>query len=93
MSGAAAPEWADQLRTFLARAGCRVGIVDKDRNRAEKVAGDLAASGATVFHVVADATDEQQVDKAVRAVEDALGPIDRMATVIGIGVWSRRSST
>lgn len=72
----------------LAAAGCRIALVDIDAARAEQAADALKAAGAEVVALQADVTSAASVDAAVAAAEQALGPLDLMATVIGIGVWS-----
>lgn len=74
--------------TRLAQAGCRVAVIDKERTQAERVAAALTERGYSAIAIDADATVEADVDAAVAATEAQLGPVDLMATVIGIGVWS-----
>jgi len=78
---------ADTARR-LGEAGCRVAVVDVDIDRAKAVSAALCNSGVESIGISADATDEKQVLAAVHQTEQELGPIDVMATVVGIGVWS-----
>jgi 3-oxoacyl-[acyl-carrier protein] reductase len=73
----------------LAQAGARVAVVDLDGERAEKVAGELKAQGATAIALQADACSEDSVEAAHAAAETAFGPVDVMASVIGLGVWDQ----
>ena len=73
----------------LSEAGARVSVVDLEKERADKIAGEIKAAGGTAVAIQADATDEGSVEAALAAAESALGPVDRMATVIGLGVWSQ----
>ena len=57
----------------LSEAGARVAVIDLELARAEKIAGELNAAGG----------------KAVAIQADRLGPLDVMATVIGLGVWDQ----
>jgi NAD(P)-dependent dehydrogenase (short-subunit alcohol dehydrogenase family) len=73
----------------LAEAGARVAVVDLVPGRAEKVAAEINANGGKAVALSADVTDEPDVEKALAAAEAALGPVDVMITVIGLGVWSQ----
>jgi NAD(P)-dependent dehydrogenase (short-subunit alcohol dehydrogenase family) len=66
-----------------------VAVVDIVPERAEKIAGEINAGGGTAIALAADVTDEPAVEKTLAAAEAALGPVDVMITVIGIGVWSQ----
>lgn len=72
----------------LAKAGCRIAVIDMELAQAERVAAELRQMGRTAVAIGADATIEDEVDAALASAEPQLGPIDLMATVIGIGVWS-----
>lgn len=73
----------------LAEAGCHVAVVDLVAERAEAVAAELAAGGTKSVAISADVTDVESVDAALAKAEAALGPVDVMATVIGLGVWGQ----
>ncbi len=73
----------------LSEAGAKVAVIDLDPARAAKVAGELGAAGGTAVAIQADATSESSVEGAVAEAEAALGPVDVMATVIGLGVWDQ----
>jgi NAD(P)-dependent dehydrogenase (short-subunit alcohol dehydrogenase family) len=73
----------------LAEAGAKVAVVDLIPERAEKIAGEINAGGGKAVALSADVTDEASVDKALAAAEAALGPVDVMITVIGLGVWAQ----
>jgi len=51
--------------------------------------GELNAQGGRAVALQADVTIKDSVNAHVAAAEAALGPIDRMATVIGLGVWNQ----
>ncbi len=72
----------------LAEAGCNVAVIDKEADLAKCVADVLCQRGCKAIALAADATVTSDVDAAVAATEAQLGPVDVMATVIGIGVWS-----
>lgn len=73
----------------LAEAGARVAVVDIVAERAEAVAAAIVASGGTAVALTADVTDEPGTEAALAAAEAALGPVDVMITVIGIGIWGQ----
>jgi NAD(P)-dependent dehydrogenase (short-subunit alcohol dehydrogenase family) len=73
----------------LSEAGAHVAVVDLERARAEKIAGEIVAAGGQAIALQADATSEPSVEAALAAAEAALGPVDVMATVIGLGVWDQ----
>jgi NAD(P)-dependent dehydrogenase (short-subunit alcohol dehydrogenase family) len=60
----------------LARAGARVGCVDRDPQLAALTAKDICDGGGQAHPVGCDATDAADVARAVAAVTDALGPVD-----------------
>jgi len=73
----------------LAEAGCDVAVVDLVPERAEAIAAQLAETGTKSVAISADVTDVASVDEALAKAEAALGPVDVMATVIGLGVWGQ----
>ena len=73
----------------LAEAGAHVTVIDLEQARAGKIAGEINASGGKAIALQADATSEASVEAAHAAAEAALGPLDAMATVIGLGVWDQ----
>ena len=73
----------------LSEAGAQVAVLDLEAARAEKVAGELNAAGGKALAIQADATSEESVAAAHGAAEAAFGPVDVMATVIGLGVWDQ----
>jgi NAD(P)-dependent dehydrogenase (short-subunit alcohol dehydrogenase family) len=60
----------------LARAGARVGCVDKDPRLAALTAKDISDEGGTSCAVECDASDPAEVSHAVSEVTAALGPVD-----------------
>lgn len=73
----------------LAEAGAAVAVVDLVPERAEKIAAEIVAKGGKAIALSADVTDEPSVEAAIAAAEAALGPLDVMITVIGLGVWGQ----
>jgi len=73
----------------LHRAGAKVAVADIVGERAVAVADAIAGEGGSAIAVCADVTDAASVDAALASAEAALGPVDVMATVIGLGVWGQ----
>ncbi len=73
----------------LSEAGAHVTVIDLEQARADKIAGEIIAAGGKAIALQADATSEASVEAAHGAAEAALGPLDVMATVIGLGVWDQ----
>lgn len=60
----------------LARAGAKVGCVDRDSTFATAAAKDITEIGGQAHGVVCDATDPAAAEAAVAEVWDLLGPVD-----------------
>lgn len=71
----------------FAQAGCRVVVVDLERERAERVCEEIRRHGSRAIPVVADITDEQQVIAVVDETNADLGSVDCMVTVVGMAFW------
>jgi len=69
--------------------GDRVGLLARGSAGLDGAAKDVENAGGTAFPVSADVADYDQVDKAARAVEDALGPIDVWINVAFTSVFAR----
>jgi NAD(P)-dependent dehydrogenase (short-subunit alcohol dehydrogenase family) len=67
-----------------AAAGCDVAIVDVDGAAAERVATRIRDLGKQSVALIADATNEAAVARAVDHAEAALGPLSVMVTVVGL---------
>jgi len=59
----------------LAHEGKAVGVLDIDGAAAAEVAARIAEAGGKAFAVAADVADRAQVEAAVDAVREALGPV------------------
>jgi len=93
LSGKAAIVWGggqgmgERSALRLAEAGCDVTIVDLERERAVQVCEAVRRLGRRALPLVADVTDEDQVNAAVEASNRELGPVDCMVTVVGTAYW------
>jgi 3-oxoacyl-[acyl-carrier protein] reductase len=72
---------------FLARAGCDVAVIDIERERAEGVAGVVGELGRRGVPIIGDVLDDTQIPTIVASVEQQLGGIDVMVSIVGAAVW------
>ncbi len=68
----------------LGRAGATVVLVDIQKDKLERVAGNLAQEGIRAIPFMADVTDFHQVSDVVEAVVKELGKIDHLINNAGI---------
>jgi NAD(P)-dependent dehydrogenase (short-subunit alcohol dehydrogenase family) len=71
----------------LGEAGAAVAVVDLLAERAETVAHELAQKGIDAIAVVADVTDETQVQGMVQRIADHWGKLTIGINNAGIGLW------
>ncbi len=69
----------------LASEGAGVAIVDRDGEGAAEVASEIRDGGGRAAAFACDVSDGAAVAQATRDVERALGPVDVLANVAGIG--------
>jgi NAD(P)-dependent dehydrogenase (short-subunit alcohol dehydrogenase family) len=67
----------------LARAGATVVCIDIDERRALSIVAEIAAAGGQAHPVVADMTEQDQVERAVGAAVETMGGVDVCVDVIG----------
>lgn len=72
---------------FLARAGCDEAVIDIERERAERVAGAVGELGRRGVPIIGDVLDDTQIPTIVASVEQQLGGIDVMVSIVGAAVW------
>jgi len=60
----------------LAKEGAAVALVDRNKEDAVSVAGEIKALAGRAFPIDCDVSQRDQVDRAVAAAVDAFGPID-----------------
>jgi 3-hydroxybutyrate dehydrogenase len=68
----------------LARRRCAVAVAARTREHVERVAREAVGLGVRALAVELDVADAGQVERAVRQVEDALGPVDVLVNNAGI---------
>lgn len=72
---------------LLAALGCNVAIADRELDRAERVAAEVGKT-ITTLPLQVDVLDDDALAGAVTRAGRELGPLDGMATVIGMAGWS-----
>jgi NAD(P)-dependent dehydrogenase (short-subunit alcohol dehydrogenase family) len=85
VAGGASGLGAATARLLVAR-GARVGVFDRSREAAEKLAAEL---GDDALAVVGDVTSESDVRDAIRVTESTFGPLRVAVNCAGIGTASR----
>ncbi|CAP54673.1 SDR family oxidoreductase [Gluconacetobacter diazotrophicus] len=70
----------------LARAGCDVALIGRDRARLEDAAAELAGLHVRTAVLVADVAEADALEQAADAIEDQLGPITLWVNCAGAGV-------
>jgi NAD(P)-dependent dehydrogenase (short-subunit alcohol dehydrogenase family) len=73
---------------LLASLGADIAIVDLELERAERVAQEVRGAGVSAFPISFDVTDEAAVVAGVARIEAEFGPLDGMATIVGMAGWA-----
>ena len=73
----------------LAAQGCTIGLIDRDEQTLGETAKELLAKGANVAYALADVTDAEGLRKAVRRIEEFIGPTGVLVACAGIGGLTR----
>lgn len=73
-----------ETAALLAAEGAKVAVLDLDEAGAVRVAAELVAAGAEAIGVQADVTRPDTLERAVRDVEAAFGPIDAVSSNAGL---------
>ena len=77
----------------FAQAGAKVAVFDRDLAAAQKVAEGITAQGGSAAAFACDITDRAQVDAAVKAATEQLGPIDVLVNNAGWDVFKPFTKT
>ena len=73
---------------LLSRLGCNVAILDMELDRAERVCKAVEQEGVAAYPISLDVTDDEQLVPGMARVESDFGPLDGMATIVGMAGWS-----
>lgn len=71
----------------LASLGAHVAIADREPERAQAVASGIAAEGGSAISLSVDVLDDAALIATIAQAERDIGPLDGMATVIGMAGW------
>ena len=74
----------EEVAKTFAREGASVAVVDLDRERAERVAAEINASGGKAKAFVCDVAKESDIDATVTAVTAAFGGLDILVNNVAI---------
>jgi NAD(P)-dependent dehydrogenase (short-subunit alcohol dehydrogenase family) len=69
---------------LLADLGCNVAVLDVLPDRAERVAAAVSEKGVKGVPIIADVLDDDALVAAMAQAERELGPLDGMATIVGM---------
>jgi NAD(P)-dependent dehydrogenase (short-subunit alcohol dehydrogenase family) len=72
----------------IAEQGAHIAVADLVPERAETVAMAVRDAGGTATSIGVDVLDDNALVAAIRKVETDFGPLDGMATVIGMAGWA-----
>lgn len=72
---------------LIASLGAHVAVADLEIARAQKVTDDVLASGGSAAAFSFDVLDDEGLIAGIADVEREFGPLDGMATVIGMAAW------
>jgi len=67
----------------FAEYGCKVGVFDKNRDGANRVAGEITDTGGKAFVSSVDIADYAAVGKAIGQFENEMGPTDVLVNNAG----------
>jgi NAD(P)-dependent dehydrogenase (short-subunit alcohol dehydrogenase family) len=73
----------------FAREGARVAVVARTAVEVEAVAAEIRAQGGTAVALPGDVTDSARVEAVVRAVAEALGPVQILVNNAGLAVSAK----
>ena len=72
---------------LIAAEGAHVAVVDRELERAKAVAEEVTAHGGTAAAFCIDVLDDDALVAGIAQIEREFGPLDGMATVIGMAAW------
>ncbi|GGA36978.1 SDR family NAD(P)-dependent oxidoreductase [Sphingomonas psychrolutea] len=72
---------------LIAAEGAHVAVVDRELERAKAVADAVTARGGTAAAFCIDVLDDDALVAGIAQIERDFGPLDGMATVIGMAAW------
>lgn len=73
----------EEVAHVYAAAGCKIAMVDFDKERLERISAEVAQSGGEILPVYADVTDEDAVRAFFKQTHDKWGRIDVLVNSAG----------
>jgi NAD(P)-dependent dehydrogenase (short-subunit alcohol dehydrogenase family) len=73
---------------LLISLGASVAVVDREQERAERVAAEAVQSGGTALPFSFDVLDDGALVAGIERINREFGPVDGMVSVIGMAAWS-----
>ncbi len=73
-----------ELCLSFARRGAKIGLIDRDEDKLEALAGSLRQSGVSCATAAVDVRERARLHDAVRHIAGVLGPIDTLIASAGI---------
>jgi len=73
-----------EIAKLFASEGARVAIVDLDRDRGERIAGEIAAAGGAAIALVADVSKGEDAARSVRHTVERFGRVDILVNNVAI---------
>jgi NAD(P)-dependent dehydrogenase (short-subunit alcohol dehydrogenase family) len=74
----------EQIAKLLAAEGARVAVVDLDKNRGERVAGEICSASGDAAAFVADTSNSRDVAGLIKGVVERFGRIDILVNNVAI---------
>ena len=72
---------------LIAAHGAQVAVVDREIERAEQVVRDVLASGGQAAAFSFDVLEDAALVAGIAGIERDFGPLDGMASIIGMAAW------
>lgn len=73
---------------LLALCGAKIAVADRELERAENVAAAVNKHGGSAIAVSVDVLDDAALAETIVRVDAEFGPLDGLATIIGMAAWS-----
>ena len=81
----------EAVARIYAHNGAKVAMIDFDRERLTRIAGEIEADGGTVLPIYADVCEEETVRAFFKQVHEAFGSVDVVVNSAGRDSLARRS--
>jgi len=78
------------LAKALGKAGAKVGLIARRRDRLDELAEEIRTAGGRTAVAPADVSDRRHVELAIQSISEQLGPIQLLVANAGVGVPTLR---